>query len=75
MYLFQVLGHHIREDEMAILIVFDRLIGIKYRGGKDWVNLRKRIGKETEDEEDNKVREREKKDRGLYVRDRVLFRQ
>lgn len=43
---------------MAILIVFDRLIGIKYGGGKDWVNLRKRIGKETEDEENNKVRER-----------------
>lgn len=27
---------------VAILIVFDRLIGIKYGRGRDWVNLRKR---------------------------------
>lgn len=27
---------------MAILIVFNRLIGIKYGRGKDWVNLREK---------------------------------
>ena len=41
-YTFKILGRHIREDGAAILIVFDRLIGIKYGGRKDWVNLQKK---------------------------------
>ena len=41
-YTFEILGRHIREDGAAILIVFDRLIGIKHEGGEDWVYLRKR---------------------------------
>ena len=41
-YMFEILGRHVREDGAAILIVFDRLIGIKYGRGKDWVNLQEK---------------------------------
>lgn len=41
-YTFEILGRHIREDGAAILIVFDRLIGIKYGRGRDWVNLQEK---------------------------------